>query len=63
MALANFNMLINEFFNKDPGIVPEEYPLIILDSKSAMCMDNDCMDTKHTRYMARGMIFLRNGEK
>ena len=31
-------MLINEFLNKDPDIVPEEYPLIILDSKYDVCM-------------------------
>ena len=33
-------MLIHEFFLKDPYIVPEEAPMIILDIKSAMCMDN-----------------------
>ena len=36
MALAHFRMLIHEFLNKDPDIVPEEAPLIVLDSKSAM---------------------------
>ena len=38
MALENFRMLIHEFFNKDTDIVPEEDPLIILDSKSAVFM-------------------------
>ena len=38
MALSHFIMLINELLNKDPDIVPEEAPLIVLDSKSAMCM-------------------------
>ena len=36
MALAYFRMLIHEFINKDPEKVPEEAPLIVLDSKSAM---------------------------
>ena len=49
MALAHFSMLINEFLNKDPDIVPEEAPLIILDSKYSMCMDKNGKDTKHTR--------------
>ena len=39
MALADFRMLIDEFLNKDTYIVPEEGPLIILDIKSAVCMD------------------------
>ena len=30
MSLAHFRMLIREFFNKDPDIVPEEDPLIVL---------------------------------
>ena len=63
MDLAHFRMLIHELLNKDPYIVTEEYPLIILDSKSAVCMDNNGKDTKHTRYIARRMIYLRNGEK
>ena len=36
MALAHFRMLIHEFLNKDPDIVPEEAHLIVLDSKYAM---------------------------
>ena len=36
MALAHFRMLINELLNKDPDIVPEESPLIVLDSKPSM---------------------------
>ena len=38
MALSHFRMLIHELLNKDPDIVPEEAPLIVLGSKSAMCM-------------------------
>ena len=44
-------------------MVPKEAPLIVLDSKSAMCMDNNGRDTKHTRNIARRMHFVRNGEK
>ena len=48
--------------NKDPDIVPEEAPLIVLDSKSDMCMAKNCKDTKHTRNISRRMHFERNGE-
>ena len=63
MDLAYFRMLIHELPNKDPDIVPEEAPLIVLDSKSAMCMAKNDKDTKHTRHIARIINFLRNGEK
>ena len=63
MALAIFRMLINEFLNKDRDIVPEEAPLIALDSKYAICMAWNEKDTKNTRYIARIMHFVRNGEK
>ena len=51
MALAHFRMLIYYFLNKDPDTVPEEAPLIILDSESSVCMDKNGKDTKHTRHM------------
>ena len=63
MALANFRMLIHELLNKYPDIVPQEAPLIVLDSKSAMFMAKNGKDTKHTRHIARIMHFVRNGEK
>ena len=63
MALAHFIMLIHELFNKDPDIVPEEAPLIVLDSKSFMCMAKNGKDIKHTRHIASRMHFVRNGEK
>ena len=63
MALAHFRMLIHEFLNKDPGIVTEEVPLIILNSKSVICMAKNGKDTKHTRHIARILHFVRNGEK
>ena len=61
MALAHFRMLINELLKKDPDIVPEEDPLIELDSKSAMCMAKNGKNTINTRNISRRMIFLRNG--
>ena len=63
MALAHFRMLIHELLNKDPDIVLEEDPLIVLDSKSAMCTAKNGKDTKHTRHIARRMHFVRNEEK
>ena len=62
MDLAHFRMLIHELLNKDPDIVPQEAPLIILDSKSAMCMAKNGKDNKHTRHNERRVYFVRNGE-
>ena len=47
MALARFRMLIHEFSNKDPDIVTEEAPLIVLDSKSVMCISNNGKEEKN----------------
>ena len=44
-------------------MVPEEAPLIVLDSKYAMCVDKNGNDIKHTRHIARRMHLVRNGEK
>ena len=55
-------MLIHEFLNKDPYIVSYEGPLIILDIKSDVCMAKNGKNTKHTRYIARRVHFVRNGE-
>ena len=63
MALAHFSLLINELLNKDPNIVPEEAPLIVLDTKYNMCMAKNGKYTKHTRHISRRMHFVRNGEK
>ena len=63
MTLAHFRILINELLNKDLDIVPEEAPLIVFDSKSAMCMADNGKDTKRTTHIARRMNFVRNGEK
>ena len=48
--------------NEYPDIVPEESPLIILDSKSALFMANNGKDTKHTRYIARIVYVVSNFE-
>ena len=37
--------------------------MIVLDSKSDMCIAKNVKDNKHTRHIARRMNFLRNGEK
>ena len=63
MALSHFRMLIHEFLNKDPYIVPEEAPFVVLDSKSAMCMAKNGKDTKHTRHISRRMHLVRNVER
>ena len=63
MALAYSRMLFNKLLNKGPYIFTEDAPLIILDSKSAMCMDDTGKDTKHTGHIARKRNLLRNGEK
>ena len=49
-----------QYVKKDPDIVPEEYPLIVLDSKSAMCIDKNDNDTKHTRHIVRIINVKRN---
>ena len=63
MSLVHFMMLIHELLNRDTYIVPEEAPLIILDSKSGVCMAKNSKDTKHTRHIARRIHLVRNGEK
>ena len=49
--------------NEDPDMVPKEAPLIVLDSKSAMCMAKNGKDTKHTKHITRRKHFVRNREK
>ena len=56
-------MLVHELLNEDPDVVPKEAPLIVLDSKSAMCMAKNGRGIKHTRHISRRMQFVRNGEK
>ena len=61
MNLAHSRMLIHELLKKDPDIVTEEDPMIILDSKSSVCMDNNSKDTKHTKHIPMRVNFVRNG--
>ena len=56
-------MLIHELLNKDPDIVPDESPLIILNIKYAVCMANNVKDTNRTRNISRRVHFVRNYEK
>ena len=63
MALAHFRILINEFLKNDPYIVTEEYPLIILDNKSAVYMAKNGKDKNHTRHITRRVNLVRNGEQ
>ena len=44
-------------------MIPKVAPMIVLDSKSDICMDNNGKDTKHTRHIARKIHLVRNGEK
>ena len=62
MDLAYFRMLIHEWLNKYPDIVPEKYLLTILDSKYAVCMTKNGKDTNHTIHISRIMNSVSNGE-
>ena len=53
--------MINEFLNKDRDMVPKEDILIVLDSKSAMCMAKNGKDTKYTSHIERIIHLVRNG--
>ena len=63
MSIAHIRILIHEFLNKDPVIVPEEAPLLILDRTFSVCMDDNVRDAKYTRHVSRRVHFVRNGEK
>ena len=56
-GFSTFQDVYHEFLNKDPDIFPEEAPMIVLYSKSALCMDKNGKDTKHTRNIARRIHF------
>ena len=62
MALAHFRMLIHEFLNEYPEMVTKEAPLIVLGSKSDMCMAKNGKYTKHTRHISSRIYSVRNGE-
>ena len=63
MALAHFRMLIHELLRKDPDIVPEEAPLIVLDSKYAMCMANIGKYTKQKKTHCKENAFFKERRK
>ena len=63
MSLAYFRMFLHEFLNKDPEIIPEEAPLIILDSKYPVCMAKNGKDTNNKSHISRRVNFVWNGEK
>ena len=58
-----FRMLIHELLSKDPDIDPEETPLVVLGSKSAICMSKNGKDTKHTIHISMSVHLVRNGER
>ena len=62
MDIAHFRVLNNELLDKDPYMVTEKAPLIILDIKSAVFMDKNAKDIKYTRHISRRMDFVRNCE-
>ena len=45
ISFEHFRILIHKILNKDPDIVPEEAPLIVLKNKSAICMAKNGKDT------------------
>ena len=49
--------------NKDPDIVIEEAPLIILDNKYDVYMANNGKDIKNNSHIYRIVHFVRSGEK
>ena len=59
MDLEHFRILIHELLDKDPDIVPEEAPLIILYINYDMCMAKNGNYNKHTRHISRTVNFVR----
>ena len=61
--LSHFRVLIREFLNKGSDIIPEEASLIILNSKSVVCVVKNGKYTNHTKHISRRVHFVLNGEK
>ena len=61
MDLAHFRILNIYFPNKDLDVVPEQAQLVILDSKSYVCMSKNGKNTIHTIQITRIIHFLLNG--
>ena len=62
-GFINFKDVNSSIFEQNPGIVPEESPMIVLYNKSSMCVANNGKDTKHTRHIVRRIHLVRNSEK
>ena len=54
-------MLNNEFPDKDTYVVPEQAPLSILYSKSAVCIDKNRKDIQNNIQISRIMLCVING--
>ena len=63
MALVYFRMLFHEILKKYPDIVPEESSLIILESKSDVCMSKNGKGINHTRHFVRIVNFCKEWRK
>ena len=62
-GFSTFQAFNSWFWNKDPDIIPEEAPLIILDSKSAVCIAKNGKYAKHTMQISRIVQLVINGNK
>ena len=61
--LEHFRMLIHELLNKYPYIVPDEYYLVMLDSKSSVCMANNGKYINYASHISIRVKQFINGEK
>ena len=57
ISLAHLSILYNELMDKDPEVVPEQAPLVLLDRKSSVCMAKSIKGTKHTIHIYRRMCW------
>ena len=63
MELAHFIMIENKLMNNYPYVVLEHSPIIILDSKSDVCMAKNGKGTKQTRHISRKKNLVRKVEE
>ena len=49
MALSHFRIVKKEILSNNTYVFTKQAPLIILDSNSDVCMENNGKDTKHNR--------------
>ena len=63
ISLAHFRISNNDLIRKHIYVVPEHAPLIILDTKSAVCMTKNGKETKQTRHISRRIHFVIKGEE